>query len=148
MLVDRLDGLARFLDKQLEDLRIDAIAGVRNHRPISRWPRPCWLPGFRSKWRRYNLCGGQIFAAGWRRDFRQQQRIETATGILEHPVRLATPGLDRLHVVLEADDRVSQPLQRCTRLQTGTALHDFRGCGRDTFRNPRSRLTLSHAMRR
>ena len=110
--VDRLDGLACLLDEQFEDLRIDAVTGIGNHRAIGRWSRPLRLSCFRCKWRRYDLCGGQVFAAGRCGYFRQRQRIKTAAGVVEHPVRLAPASLDRLHVVLEADDRVSQALER------------------------------------
>ena len=54
-------------------------------------------------------------------------------GVVQHPARLPPTGLERLHVVLEADDGVGQPLERRPSVRPGAALDHLAGSSSDAL---------------
>ena len=70
------------------------------------------------------------FGHGWQR---LAEREQTAPGVVQHVGRLAATGLQCLHVVMQADDRVGQQIQGCFVRCPSFLLHEPTDCAFGVF---------------
>ena len=94
---DGRDLLARLLDEEREQLRVDGRVAARWRR-VAAQARAAALARRRASRR---ARGHRAHAV---------ERDEAALGVVEHVPGVAAAGLQRLHVVLDADDRIRQPV--------------------------------------
>ncbi len=128
--------LLSFLDEQLQQLGVGRL-GRRSFRAARGRQRRCRgahrrqvrsRPGRRRQAR--NLHGARIGAGFERRDRGDGrgrlllERLHTRLGVVEHVPGVRASRLHRLHVVLEADDRVRETVHEARRQHVNARLHD------------------------
>ena len=97
---DGRDLLARLLDEEREELRVDRRAPLGGIRRAVR--------GRRRRPRRRRSAAGAACAVAGAAPRSPVERHQAALGVVEHVPGIAAAGLQRLHVVLDADDRVRE----------------------------------------
>ena len=148
--VDGFDGFPGFLDEELEDLRIDPGTLVRDHRALRRRQAGRRRRRFNSGRPFDDEGGGQVHrcqdvvqprtgAGCW-----QDERIQAPGCVVEHPVGCPATGLEGLHVVLQAHDRIGQAFERNPCLVPTAPLHHLAGSHRDPFGNASRLVFLDH----